>query len=252
MYNEQYWNERAADYRNLKWVKQPQALDTLVGAIGLEKDDAVLDIGTGTGALAIGIAPLVHKVIGVDISRAMLYRAEKADNIFYVEWDACSDLFAPSIFDKVTARQMLHHIPKEAVQGVVGRCESVLKAGGCMAVVEPVCPTDEIRDEYAEIFALKDGRNVLTEADIIGLMYRAGLVNLRVERFVTEGFSVRNWLENNALEVGVQDRLFEMHVTASEAVKRAYGMQITNGDCLINIQNVVVLGDKADNSMEKG
>lgn len=243
--SKEYWNQRAQTYANLEWVKNNHAMNMILNAINPQPDDVVLDVGTGLGAMAVGLAPSVEKVIGIDSSYAMLCRAEKADGVFYVEWDACKSLFAPNTFDKIVARQVLHHIPKSQLQGMLGLCNGILKSGGKMFVIEPVCPADAIRDEYEAIFALKDGRNVLTANDIDMKLKESGFVKVTRQPFAVERFSVKNWLDNNALEKDVQNKLFEMHVTASPEFKLAYNMEITNGDCLIDIQNVIMTGVKA-------
>lgn len=244
MDKEQYWDQRAQTYANLEWVKNNHAMNIIMDTINPQLDDIVLDVGTGLGAMAVELAPLVEKVIGIDNSCAMLCRAERADRVFYVEWDACEPLFAPKTFDKVVVRQVLHHMLESALQGMLRLYNGILKSGGRMIVIEPVCPAEIIRDEYKAIFALKDGRNVLTTDDVEETLKEAGFVKISRQPFVVEKFSVRNWLENNALEQEIQDKLFEMHVTASPEFKTAYNMRITNGDCLIDIQNVIVVGEK--------
>lgn len=241
----QYWNQRAQTYANLQWVKDNHTINLIMETINPQPDDVVLDVGTGLGAMAVAIAPYVKKVVAVDASQGMLHKAEQANGVYYVEWDACEPLFAPKTFDKVVARQVLHHIPDDALQGMLGLYNRILKSGGRMFVIEPVCPTKAIRDEYEAVFALKDGRNVLTADDIDMGLKEAGFVKIIRRPFVVEQFSVKNWLDNNALEQDVQDRLFEMHVTASPEFKLAYNIRVTNGDCLIDIQNVIVTGEKA-------
>jgi len=240
----QYWNQRALTYANLQWVKDNYDINLIMETINPQPSDVVLDVGTGLGAMAVAIAPHVKEVVAIDISQEMLRRAERVDSVYYVEWDACEPLFASKTFDKIVARQVLHHIPDNALQGMLGLCNGILKSGGKMFVIEPVCPAEVIHDEYEAIFALKDGRNVLTADDIDVGLKEAGFVKVIRRPFVVERFSVKNWLDNNALKRSVQDKLFEMHVTASPEFKLAYNMQITNGDCLIDIQNVIVTGEK--------
>lgn len=246
MSKEQYWNERAITYGDLKWVKDKTSLKIIRDALDFfREEDVVLDIGTGLGAMAVLVAPFVDRIVGIDISRMMLSKAEKNQpNISYIEWDICKPFFVPNIFDKVIARQVFHHIPKHNIVDVIHTCYSILKRSGTLVVIEPVCPSEEIRDDYQKIFELKDGRNIFTEDDLVGLLKEVGFDNLKIIRFTTEGFSVKNWLDNNVLRSEVQDKLFEMHVTASDTFRKAYNMRIINGDCLIDIKNVIVMGEK--------
>lgn len=244
MNTETYWNNRAETYNNLNWVKDKTSLGLTLNAMQLSKTDVVLDVGTGTGVVATALSPLVDKVIALDASRGMLPRATACPNIHYVHWDICESLFATAVFDKVVARQVFHHIPKGYVEEVVATCNNVLKSGGILTVVEPVCPSDGIMGAYKAIFELKDGRNVLTAGYIVELMDRVGFTDVKTTTFTIENFSVKNWLDNNALDKEIQDRIFEMHVTASEEFKKAYNMHVVNGDCLIDTKNVIVTGRK--------
>lgn len=241
----EYWDKRAETYNSLRWVRDKDALGIIMGIISPGSDDLVLDVGTGTGAMACMLAPHVKQVIGIDKSRGMLDHATHADDVYYVEWDACKPLFAPKTFDKVVMRQVAHHIPDNALQGMIGVYNRVLRPGGRMYVIQAVCPAESIREEYGKILRLKDRRNVLSASDIQEVMINAGFGNVEVHGFVDPGFSVVNWLSNNALEEEVRDKLFEMHVTASKEFKEVFGMKIINGDCLINIQNVIVVGERA-------
>ncbi len=240
-----YWDERALAYANLNWVKDAHSINLVIEVGKFAKTDVVLDIGTGLGAVAMAVSPLVDKIIGIDHCRKMLAQAEKADNVFYVEWDVRMPLFAPNTFDKVTIRQMLHHIPKDTIQATVGLCEEVLRSGGGLIIAEGVCPSTEIEKEYAHIFELKDKRNVLTKRVIVELMMNVGFQQIKTTMFALNNFSVRNWLSNNALSPEMQEELFNLHINASPQFKSAFNMQITDRDCLIDIQNVLVVGIKS-------
>jgi hypothetical protein len=57
-------------------------------------------------------------------------------------------------------------------------------------------------------------------------------------------FSVRDWLVNSGLPPEKQDKIFEMHVTGSGTFRKAYNMKIINGDCLIDVKNLIMVGEK--------
>ena len=75
-------------------------------------------------------------------------------------------------------------------------------------------------------------------------MKRSGFKNIKVLTHVMENFSVYDWLANSGLPKDKQDKIFEMHVTGSELFKKAYKMQIVTGDCLIDIKNLILVGEK--------
>ena len=63
----------------------------------------VLDSGAGTGALALALAPLVRKVIAIDIVEELLEHGRRAaeglDNVSFVKADATALPFERDAFD---------------------------------------------------------------------------------------------------------------------------------------------------------
>ncbi len=72
------YNERSQTYDNSNW--HPQICDRLLNYARVKPGQHILDIGTGTGHLAIAAAKLVGesgRVLGIDISPDMLNRAQQ-------------------------------------------------------------------------------------------------------------------------------------------------------------------------------
>ena len=246
MDQEQFWKIRSEKYNNLKWVHDPLFHQAFISSASLNKSDLVLDVGTGTGIVANHIAPYVKTVIGLDTSQEMLQHCQQNNhngNAYFVIRDIRDPFFHDNVFDKVTARLVFHHIIKDT-QKAMDECYRILKNGGKMVLSEGVPPTPEIKEDYARIFKIKEERLTFLEADLRELMEISGFKNLRVTPHIMENFSVRNWLENSGLPKEKQDRIFKMHVDGSDDFKKAYNMKILNDDCLINIKNLIVIGEK--------
>ncbi len=103
----------------------------------LAEGESVLDIGCGTGTLAIAAKRRVGQaaVVGVDASPEMIARARKkarragADVTF--ETAAVEQLsFADGSFDVVLSTVMLHHLPEATRQKCIAEVGRVLKPGG--------------------------------------------------------------------------------------------------------------------------
>lgn len=102
----------------------------------------VLEIGSGTGALTIGMAQSgdFEEVAATDVSLKFLlgvkHQLKHLSNIEYVVCDGNNPPFAPSQFDIVVGRSILHHLID--YKTTLARCKSMLKDGGVAIFFEPV------------------------------------------------------------------------------------------------------------------
>jgi ubiquinone/menaquinone biosynthesis C-methylase UbiE len=117
------------------YAKYGEVLDFVVSVADLRPEMTALDIGTGTGNLALLLAaPGVH-VVGVDPSRRMLAKAgEKiADRagieLRYVEQPFLSLPYPDDSFDAVVSTYSFHHVPPPMKPAGVKEMLRVLKPG---------------------------------------------------------------------------------------------------------------------------
>lgn len=102
----------------------------------------VLEIGSGTGALTIGMAQSgdFKNVTATDVSLKFLmgvkHQLQHLSNIEYVVCDGNNPPFASSQFDIVLGRSILHHLIDYKTTLV--QCKSILKDGGLAIFFEPV------------------------------------------------------------------------------------------------------------------
>jgi SAM-dependent methyltransferase len=115
-----YWNFRSATYDGsgtdalLNDAKRPIWRETLLGLLPPAPVD-VLDVGTGTGFLALLLADLGYRVTGVDLSEGMLVRAREhaaqlsaaAPKPTFRVGDAIDPPVPPSSVDVVISRHVL-------------------------------------------------------------------------------------------------------------------------------------------------
>jgi SAM-dependent methyltransferase len=110
----------------------------------LGKSHALIDLGTGPGVLALGFAPCVGRVVGVDPEPAMLAAARAAaaragTGITFIEGKA-EDLPADiGSFDVVTIGRALHWMDHKALGPVFAR---LVAPGGAIAI----CSSFSARD----------------------------------------------------------------------------------------------------------
>lgn len=111
--------DRAADYyddtRGFPPGEETPAVRGFVAAGALTKRSRLLEIGIGTGRIALPLAPFVSSITGVDISRPMMTRLRQKQNgeaIHVAEADALRLPFADGTFDAVVAVHVFHLIPR--------------------------------------------------------------------------------------------------------------------------------------------
>jgi ubiquinone/menaquinone biosynthesis C-methylase UbiE len=138
----------AARYDILAWLltrgREHDFRERLISLAGLQRGDSVLDVGCGTGTLAIAATQHVGptgKVYGIDASPPMIARARrkaaKAGVAAVFELAAAEKLpFCNGRFDVVLSTLMLHHLPRNARQQCATEIRRVLKAGGRVLAVD--------------------------------------------------------------------------------------------------------------------
>lgn len=103
---------------------------------GLEARDCVIDVGCGTGLLALAAAPRVQKVYAVDIAPAMCdYLGTKAKsggvtNIELAVGSAASLPLADECSDAVISNYCFHHLGAEGKRMALEEAFRVLRPGG--------------------------------------------------------------------------------------------------------------------------
>ena len=108
--------------------------DELVPRLGIGAGDTVLDVGSGRGALAIGVRRAGAFVVAADISLGMLRHNPAAR----VCLDASTLPFPDSTFDCVMGAFSFHLLPDPA--GGLGEAIRTLRRGGMLGVAVPGAP----------------------------------------------------------------------------------------------------------------
>ncbi|XVH30869.1 class I SAM-dependent methyltransferase [Haloferacaceae archaeon DSL9] len=145
-------------------------------------DDVVLDLGAGTGAIAIALAPAAKRVVGRDISEGMLDEARRKaadrglDNVeFGVGRFRDPNYDGPA--DIVTSNFALHHLSdaekREAIEVIAGYGPERFVLGDVMFFGEP---------DPADPFYSPEVDDPATVGDLADMFTDAGFVLTAVER----------------------------------------------------------------------
>ncbi len=118
--------------------------DRVLKLAGVARSDRVLDVGCGTGTLAIAAQRLVGRegrVTGVDASPEMVTRARakavmKGLDVDFVEAPAQHLPFADGSFDAVLSTTVIHCLPEVARRQCFAEMARVLKPGGRLLLVD--------------------------------------------------------------------------------------------------------------------
>lgn len=155
-----YWTGRAPGYD--EYVQRPErfAADqqawSAVWAQALPPAPLdVLDVGTGTGQVAMVLAGLGHRVTGIDLSEGMLEQARRhaaamVDGPDIRHGDAVAPDFPAGSFDAVTSRYLMWTLREPQV--AVANWVRLLRPGGTVAVVDSTWFPDGL-DNASENFA---------------------------------------------------------------------------------------------------
>ena len=115
-------------------------LDAVVEAARVQPGMQVLDIGVGTGNLALRCVELGAEVVGLDPFEGMLARAEiklAGHPNIHLAW--CEDPFLSlpaedASFDAIVSTYAFHHVLHEEQSAAVKELNRVLKPGGVIAI----------------------------------------------------------------------------------------------------------------------
>ena len=174
----------ATAYDLLIWLvtlgREPAFREKMLRPAHLQPGESVLDVGCGTGSLAIAAKRQVGPagtVCGLDASPEMIARAEKKARNAGVDV-AFKNALAQSLpypdgqFDVVLTTIMLHHLPKKARAELAAEIRRVVKPGGRLLAVD-FGGSAQSRKSFIDHFHRRHGHVDFKE--IIALLSDAGL-----------------------------------------------------------------------------
>ncbi|RME00447.1 MAG: methyltransferase domain-containing protein [Deltaproteobacteria bacterium] len=132
-------------------------------ASAVEPGDRVLDLGTGTGTLALLAAKVAEEVVGIDASAAMLRVAEEkrqADpnggKVAFREAGVAEldTLFAEERFEVVTASLLFSELSEDEQRYTLRQAYRLLVFGGRLVIADETMPKGALRRFLYEIFRL--------------------------------------------------------------------------------------------------
>lgn len=137
------WDERVEAWEEVAVTDAFRALrDRVLELADPEPDDLAVDLGAGTGLLALSLAPHVAELVAVDISSRMLERLgehareEGIDNIAFVEADLRRLPLADESATLVVSNYTFHHLDDPGKELALAEARRVLRPGGRLVVCD--------------------------------------------------------------------------------------------------------------------
>ena len=153
-----FFERVASDWDTMRLAYYDErVIEKMTEVSGADEDATVVDVGTGTGFVAAGLAPRVKRVIGIDNSPAMLEVARGnldilgIANVELVQGEVTYLPLAGGSMEATFANMVLHHAenPASMLQEMV----RVVKPGGTVAVTDEVeHPYGWMRQEHADVW----------------------------------------------------------------------------------------------------
>jgi ubiquinone/menaquinone biosynthesis C-methylase UbiE len=116
----------ASRYEHLRPSYPPEFFREVAARLALARTSALIDLGTGPGLLALGFAPYVGRIVGVDPEPDMLEAARRAAtragrDLTLIE--STAEMLPPDIgtFDVVTIGRALHWMDRALTLALFGR-----------------------------------------------------------------------------------------------------------------------------------
>ncbi len=206
-------------------------LDALLALAGDVRGARVLDVGTGVGATALAFAERGARVVGLDLTPAMLEnaRAQAAErglaNLETRLGDAAELPFGDAAFDLVSCRVCAHHFGR--ARRAVAEMARVLRPGGQLLVVDSVSPEDPAQDTFLNaVELLRDPSHVRNYriSEWLGWLREEGLDAEHVRTFPTF-LDFEDWTARMNTPAHEKEQLRRVMDGAPRAVREAFSIE---------------------------
>jgi SAM-dependent methyltransferase len=186
------FTRQATPFATAPSIKDEAALKLVIDFSGAGGNDTVLDVACGPGILACAFARVAKHVTGIDITPAMLDRAQALQrekgltNMTWRQGDVLPLPYPDGSFTIVTSRFAFHHFldPK----AVLAEMKRVCTPGGTVLVIDSA-PTPEKADAFNRMEVVRDPSHVraMPREEHVSLFAAVGLPAPRVTDYRLEG-----------------------------------------------------------------
>jgi SAM-dependent methyltransferase len=140
------FTRQAAGFASADTMNDEAAMQLLLDALELGRDDTVLDVACGPGIVAVAVARAAGSVVGIDLTPEMLELARERcaeaelDNTRFDLGDVTELPYGDDEFSRVVCRYALHHLTDPAA--VVAEMARVCAPGGRIVIADMIVGED--------------------------------------------------------------------------------------------------------------
>ena len=245
------FTRQATPFSTAKTIADEKALRLLVEFSGAGPEDTVLDVACGGGLVICAFAQTVRHATGIDVTPAMLERAQtlakdkKLRNLSWDQGDVQSLPYPDATFSIVVSRFTFHHFlePLAVLKEMIRVCAP----GGRVVVADVEAASDPVKAaEFNRMEKLRDPSHVraMPAAELRELFNAAGLPEPRMVTYVLRD-ELENLLKRSFPNPGDDAKIREMF--AASAIDDRLGIPICRDGNLFHYayQVAVLAADRA-------
>ncbi len=243
------FGEKSANYAGSSLLVNRENLAQVMDIVGINENDMVLDVATGTGYMAVAAAEAHSRVVATDFTLEMLLETRKA----LEAWQSNTDLslmdadrlaFSGNSFDAVTCRVSLHHFVNP--ENAVGEMARVCKTGCRVIIMDVVSSEDKRKSElHNEMGKMRDPSEVRQwqTSEIQRMMKKAGLSIDRVESWSHE-MAFDEWISLGEADAETAAHLKKMMIDSIEGDKAGLSPRFIGDELFFTWTTAIILGKK--------
>jgi ubiquinone/menaquinone biosynthesis C-methylase UbiE len=216
------FTRQATPFSTAAPIASEAALKLIVEAAGAGPQDDVLDVACGGGIVVCAFAAVVKHATGIDMTQAMLERAQVlaaekgVANVTWREGEVERLPFPDGCFTIVVTRFAMHHLLDPAA--VFREMMRVCVPGGRIVVVDTYASDEPAKAAaFNRLEILRDPSHArsLTLAELKGLYRTAGLAEPRISFYELRD-TVTNLLARSFPNPGDEEKIIDMFTAAIE------------------------------------
>jgi SAM-dependent methyltransferase len=212
-----------------------------------QAQDRVLDVGCGSGQLAVALAPLVAHVTGIDLTPAMLQQARAlqatvgAANIEWMQADSRRLPVADAAFSLVISRSMFHHAADPS--GTLAEMRRACAPGGRIAVLDVTPDADKaVAFDALELLRDPSHARALPAEELRALAAGLGLEEVAVRTHSSQ-LPFESVLATSRPPPGVLERVREFVARDAARGRDVFGLaaQLKDGEVWVSYPMTLVV-----------